>query len=63
MTAAFLAILGAVFFAAWWTDLDKRVEERVAEAFNTQIQSVKSTIDQLNTQINRHYHLFCVVDD
>ncbi len=51
VTAAFLAILGAVFFAAWWTGLDKRVEERVAEALNTQIQSVKSTINQLDTQI------------
>lgn len=51
VTAAFLAILGAVFFAAWWTGLDKRVEERVTEAFNTQIQSVKSTIGQLDTQV------------
>ena len=50
VAATFLGILGAILLAAWWTGLDKRVEDRVAEAFRTQIQTVKSTIDQLDAR-------------
>jgi len=49
--AAFLGILGAILLDAWWTGLDKRVEDRVADAFKLQIQSVQGSIDQQKTEI------------
>jgi septal ring factor EnvC (AmiA/AmiB activator) len=47
VSTAFLGILGALALAAWWTSLDKRVEDRVTQLFNTRIQAVQDSIDQL----------------
>ena len=47
VSTAFLGILGALALAAWWTSLDKRVEERVTQLFDTRIQAVQDSIDQL----------------
>src|SRR5437870_2911723 len=35
VSTAFLGILGALAFAAWWTSLDKRVEDRVTSVLTT----------------------------
>jgi type II secretory pathway pseudopilin PulG len=47
VSTAFLGILGAVALAAWWTSLDKRVEDHVTHLFTAQIQAVQDTINQL----------------
>jgi len=47
VSTAFLGILGALALAAWWTNLDKRVEDRVTQLFDTRIQVVQDSIDQL----------------
>ena len=47
VSTAFLGILGAVALVAWWTSLDKRVEDHVTHLFTAQIQAVQDTIDQL----------------
>ncbi len=46
--AVFLGILGAIALAAWWTNLDKRVEDRVTQLFAARVQAVQDSIDQLN---------------
>lgn len=50
VSTAFLGILGALALAAWWTSLDKRVEDRVTQLFDTRIQAVQDSIDQLETR-------------
>jgi septal ring factor EnvC (AmiA/AmiB activator) len=47
VSTAFLGILGAIAIAAWWTSLDKRVEDRVTQLFKAQIQAVQDTINQV----------------
>src|SRR5215469_4241170 len=47
VSTAFLGILGALALAAWWTSPDKRVEDRVTQLFDTRIQVVQNSIDQL----------------
>ncbi len=47
VSTAFLGILGALALAAWWTSLDKRVEDRVTQLFDARIQAVQDSIDQL----------------
>ena len=46
----FLGILGAIAVAAWWTGLDKRVEDRVTQLFTERVQAVQASINQLNGQ-------------
>ena|SRR5258708_6018002 len=48
LCAVFLGILGAIALAAWWTNLDKRVEDRVTQLFTEQVQAVQDSINQLN---------------
>lgn len=50
VAVAFLGILGALAIASWWTGLDKRVEDRVQQLFNTRIQQVQDHIDQLDVR-------------
>lgn len=52
VSTAFLGILGALALAAWWTSLDKRVEDRVTQLFDTRIQAVQNIIDQLDKQVD-----------
>lgn len=47
VSTAFLGILGAIALAAWWTSLDKRVEDHVTQLFTAQIQAVQDSINQL----------------
>src|SRR5712692_4282004 len=47
VSTAFLGILGAISLAAWWTSLDKRVEDRVTSVLTTQIQTVQDSINQV----------------
>ena len=50
LCAVFLGILGAIAVAAWWTGLDKRVEDRVTQLFTERVQAVQASINQLNGQ-------------
>lgn len=52
VSTTFLGILGAIALAAWWTSLDKRVEDRVTQLFDTRIQAVQNIIDQLDKQVD-----------
>ncbi len=47
VSTAFLGILGAIALAAWWTSLDKRVEDHVTHLFTAQIQTVQDALNHL----------------
>ncbi len=52
VSTAFLGILGALALAAWWTSLDKRVEDRVTQLFTAQIQAVQDSINQAKERVD-----------
>ena len=51
VSAVFLGILGAIAVAAWWANLEKRVQDHVTHLFTGRIQTVQDTIDQLNGRV------------
>jgi tetratricopeptide (TPR) repeat protein len=57
VAAAILALLGAFAVAAWWTNLDERVNKQVTDLIKKdvapQVKALESTITEANNQLQK----------
>ena len=51
VAATVLAVLGALAVAAWWTDLEKRVREKVDELFERQLVLINDQVEKKQQEV------------
>jgi tetratricopeptide (TPR) repeat protein len=51
VAATVLALLGAVAVAAWWSDLEKRVDAKVNDLFNEQLKLINDQLEKKQQEV------------
>jgi tetratricopeptide (TPR) repeat protein len=51
VAATVLAVLGAVAVAAWWADLEKRVDAKVSDLFNEQLKLINDQVEKKQQEV------------